>query len=585
MPRMLPVEAEVVKTPANSLIASAVRMSGQPNRMPVQKRAWQAQAWMMYDSVGELRYAANWVGNVCSRALLKVAKRDGTGLLRPVTAGVSFGYLTDLFDGPDGQEQMLKSIGIHLFIAGECYLVGRAPLPERGEIEGSDIWEIVSTEEISQNGRQWQIDYGDGLPAILLGDADTVVRLWNPHPRKHVEADSPVRAQLSNLRELLLLSRHVTAQATSRLAGNGIEWVPAEMSFPIPDDAPEGTTSATAFQMALSDAMADALGDPESPESLVPLVVSAPGEQIANVKHQTFWSEFDEKLPELRNEAIRRLALGLDIPAEVMLGTADMNHWSAWQVEESSIKVVIEPMLGVITNCLTVGYLQPITNDPTEIIVADTADLRLRPNRSKEAVELWDRVILSDEAVRRETGFGEEDAPDDNEIKQRLIAKVASGSATPEQVGQALELLGISGITAVGDQTNQARPDPSLQDHPVRDIPDPQAASLAAASEVLVFRALERAGNRLRSLKQTRPPVAAADTYQFVECQVGELDKVLADAWDCIPRLMPHYPEMQQQVITAALDSYCRHLLLNQRPYSRTEMEHYLTSTSVRTLA
>jgi hypothetical protein len=582
---MLSVEAEVVKSPANSLVASAVRMSGQPNRMAVQKKAWQAQAWQMYDSVGELRYAANWVGNVCSRARLTIAKRDSMGLLQPVVQGPSVDYLTDLFDGPDGQEQMLKSIGIHLFIAGECYLVGRNPRPERGELPGDDIWEIVSTEEISQSGRNWQIDYGDGLAAIVLQEDETVVRLWNPHPRRHVQADSPVRAQLPNLRELLILSRHVTAQATSRLAGNGIEWVPAEMSFPVPPDAPEGTTSATAFQMALAEGMADALADPESTESLVPLVVSAPGEMIQHVTHQTFWSPFDEQVPALRNEAIRRLALGLDIPAEVMLGTADMNHWSAWQVEESSIKVVIEPMLGVITNCLTVGYLHPITKDPTEIIVADTAELRLRPNRSKEAIELWDRIILSDSAARRETGFGEEDAPSDDEFKQRLIAKVASGSATPEQVGQALELLGIKGIDNVGDQTNQARPDPSLQDHPTQDLPDTQAASLTAASEVLVFRALERAGNRLRSLKQTRPPVAAADTYQFVECQVGELDKVLADAWDCIPRLMPNIPEVQRRVITAALDSYCRHLLLNQRPYERAEMEHYLTATSVRALA
>jgi len=33
--------------------------------------------------------------------------------------------LKDLFNGKDGQAQMLESIGIHLTIAGECYLIGR----------------------------------------------------------------------------------------------------------------------------------------------------------------------------------------------------------------------------------------------------------------------------------------------------------------------------------------------------------------------------------------------------------------------------------------------------------------------------
>jgi hypothetical protein len=384
-----------------------------------------------------------------------------------------------------------------------------------------------------------------------------------------------------------MLSRHVGAQARSRLAGNGVFFVPAEMTF-APPEGQENLTSAQSFQAVLGGAMMESVQEPNTPDSFVPIVVMAPGVHNDNVNHVTFWSEYDQKVGELRTEAIRRLALGLDIPAEVMLGTADMNHWSAWQVEESSIKVNIEPMLAVISRCLTIGFIRPATNNPADVIAFDTAKLRLRPNRSKEAVELWDRMALNDPALRRETGFDESDAPSPEEVKRMLLMKIAGGSATPGQVMQALQALGVSEITDIGEDVREARPDPSLEDHPTRDIPEPvdrQAASLNDKSEVLVFRALERAGNRLRSLKQTRPPVAAADTYLYVETKVGELDQVLADAWSCLDRMLPEMPEVQRQIVASALDSYCRHLLLNQRQFSREEMVHYLTTVPLRAIS
>jgi hypothetical protein len=40
----------------------------------------------------------------------------------------------------------------------------------------------------------------------------------------------------------------------------------------------------------------------------------------------------------LRREAVERLAIGLDMPPEVLLGLGDSNHWSAWQVDEQTWK-------------------------------------------------------------------------------------------------------------------------------------------------------------------------------------------------------------------------------------------------------
>jgi hypothetical protein len=69
-------------------------------------------------------------------------------------------------------------------------------------------------------------------------------------------------------------------------------------------------------------------------------------------------------------------------------GTSNgVSHWGAWQIEESTIKPHVEPMLDTVVNALTAGYLRPTTDDLTAYVVYSTAALRLRPDRSKEAFE------------------------------------------------------------------------------------------------------------------------------------------------------------------------------------------------------
>lgn len=589
MPRM--VERTVVKEgngslTHTSLLASAVRMPGDVSRVYRKRADWQGEAWRHYDQCGELRYASNWQANVLSRATLHAARRTDDGIIA-TKEGPAVDAMVDLFDGPNGQSQMLSAIGLHLFVAGECYLVGRKPDSTRGE-KGDDIWEIIGVEEMKRRGRRWFIDYDDGKPPLELGDDAVILRIWRPHPRKRIEADSPVRAVLGILQELEYLSRHIMAQITSRLAGAGLLMLSQAMTFPAPptgSNLPEGASTADIFMSVLGESMMTPIQNPGDPSAVVPIVVTAPGDEIDKVKHITFWSELNATAIEMRTEAIRRLALGLDMPPEVLLGTANLNHWGAWQMDESAIKAHTEPLLELVTNALTIGYLQPITEDTDDVVAFDTSALRLRPNRSKEAIELYDRGELDGEALRRETGFSEDDAPDEEEFKVWMLRKVASGSTTPEQVADALVALGVLGIRAeTPSPPTEGRPAPSLREHPEQTMPDREAASLYAMSEVLVFRALERAGNRLRSLKQIRPTCPAADTYLLVETHPGELDKVMEDAWSCIPRVLPLLPEYQRNVVTKALDAYTRYLLVEQKPHTRDAMVRFLDTTTIRSL-
>lgn len=571
--------SEPVVIPTTSLVASAVRYSGKAARIYQPNQDWQAECYRHYAICGEARFAAKYFGQALSRASLYVAQQ-GDGIER-VESGPAVDRLDELFNGKDGQEQMLEALGTHLTVAGECFLVGRT-------VDGQDVWEIVSIMEMRVAGNRWTINYGDGLPPVLLTEQDVVIRIWLPNPAKRIEADSPFRSLLPVLVEIEWLTRHIFAQAQSRLAGAGILFLPQGMSFPPPPEkdgqVQQTANEADAFMLTLADAMLTPISEPGSPSSLIPVTVTAPDDSINKAKLMQFWSELDAKALEMRAAAISRFADGMDLPREQVLGMSSnggtgggtsngVSHWGAWQIEESTIKFHIEPMLGLICNALTIGYLRPLT-EGVEFISFDTHKLRLRPDRSKEAIELWDRLAISTEVMLREVGFNIKDAPDADELKLRLLMKVAGGSSTPEQVQAALSELGVDlQIAAPQGVVRETRPDPSLEEHPTRRMPE-AASALLAASDALVWRALERAGNRIRQKAGVKPPgVPAYEVHTLYQCN-GDAQLFLDDAWSCAPQVLDGIADVDTTVGT--LNSYCRALLAEQAPHSRERLKKWL---------
>lgn len=609
MPRRKP-EPPVI--PTTSLVAAATRYTGRVPRIYVPQQDWQAECYRHYGICGEARFAAKFYGHALSRAVLGVATVEN-GKKTGVESGPAVDALNLLFNGPMAQEEMLDKIGTHLTVAGECYLVGR-------EVDGTDVWEVVSCLEMKVTGNRWTIEYGNGIEAVVLGADDVVIRIWLPHPAKRIEADSPFRALLPILSEIEWLTRHVYAQITSRLAGSGILIMPQGMSFP-PAPAEDGkeiasANEADAFMMTLADAMITPIQDPGSPSATVPIVVTAPDETIDKPRLLKFWSDLDAAAKDLRGEAIRRFALGMDLPPEQVLGMSSnsgtgggtsngISHWGAWQVEEATIRLHIEPMLDVIANSITVGYLRPLLADgDTSIVTHNTAALRLRPDRSKEAVELYDRGLISVTTLLRENGFDpEQDRPDEKEFQRWLLIKIASGSSTPEQLHAALRELGINlDVPSLAPGRTQELPSPpSLEEHPRRprdpsdvgrrrrrrsytnidgdqvSVDEPDA--LLAACDALVFRALERAGNRLRQSGGRPPGVPSYETHVFVRAN-GSTTRLLEDAWSCAPQVLDGIVEDHESVVRV-LDSYCQTLMTEQSPHTRQRLEDWLNLAEV----
>ena len=98
-------------------------------------------------------------------------------------------------------------------------------------------------------------------------------------------------------------------------------------------------------------------------------------------------------------------------------------------VDESAIKTHIIPLMTLICDSLTAAILRPMLaiqgHEAPESITLwfDPSGLTLRPNRAEDAKEAFDRGAIGSEALRRELGFADTDAPPapDGEKQQREL--------------------------------------------------------------------------------------------------------------------------------------------------------------------
>lgn len=572
--------------PPNGFVASAALLPTASRSEAGKPQGWQSEAWKLFDQVGELRYISTWIGNMLSRAELHAAKREGNSLV-PVTEGPAREAMDALYGGIQGQAQMLQLLGVDLTVGGEGYVVA---LTEKN----MDQWHVLATGKVVQDASgKLFADLGDEKKRRELSKSDLVMRVWTPHPREPMIADAPTRSNLKTLHQIVGYDDHISAQLTSRLAGAGLLLLPSEIQFAIPEGADPQASQAQMFMQVLSEAMVAAKEGGGGPESFVPIVTMAPGEWIGAAEHMKFWSDLDAEVINMRTAAIMRFAIGMDVPPEALLGNGDSNHWNAFLSEEGGIKAHLEPRLGVVAAACTVGYLRPalkgvVPDDELNdwYVVADTSQIRVRPERSDRALELNDRGILGVAATLREVGFRPEDKMDEAEYVRWLLQRVSVGAVSPELSAQALALLGapINPATLVAPNADGGGlPDHTRTDTEVapndRTAPErPEDLPLVAACEVMVFRALERAGNRLRN----KPGCLIADgcpSHQAYLHVQGDPAELLIGSWEVASELLDFY-DVDPTSVVAALQFYTGGLITSQQRHNRTALAMSLRAWS-----
>src|SRR6187551_3734455 len=99
-----PPTVEIVPSRPRSLVASAARIKPDKrgwNAYNFGDDSWQQEAWRLYDVIGELRFAANWIGSCCSRVRIYVAEVDKNGRVQQETKKPKVAALADtMFGGP-----------------------------------------------------------------------------------------------------------------------------------------------------------------------------------------------------------------------------------------------------------------------------------------------------------------------------------------------------------------------------------------------------------------------------------------------------------------------------------------------------
>src|SRR5262245_34801201 len=463
----------------NAMVASAAVLPAERRLTPVYA-SWQQQLWGFYDNLGEFESAVSWRSNTMSRVRLLAAKiTPGGGEPEPVDKGAASDAMARLAGGPGGQAQMLAETTAHLSVPGECWLVGE----DDPDSKGDELWSVRSADELKATTTGlWQLRDDPRSTAWRTGRNVVVVRIWKPHPRRGWEADSAARHAVSAMTKLDLANKRIIATLISRLASNGILLYDKErLSLPTTQQtqaagapgSPDGGGEPDPLAVIFVDVASRGIKDPTSPEAVIPIPIGYSIPDLANVdpkvllQHITFASDVDEKLLAQRQDALRELATALDMPVEALIGMGDINHWGAWAIEESGIKIHIAPAAELICHALTVGYLRPYLEaqgeDPAGLVVwYDPSELTLRPDRSANTLQAYDRFEASGDALRREFGLAADDAPDNTELKDMILKKQAgmeslSATALSELTGQPPPAsTAPAGATAAQDQAPAA---------------------------------------------------------------------------------------------------------------------------------
>lgn len=571
---------------------------------------WQRECYRHVNICGEARYSVTLFANMAARAELGISEANSLGRKAVwVNTGPEVDALGEMFATVIERKRLIRDFMTHYVIAGECYLIARDRQPTDPDPTSTEpIWEIVGVLDLRKTGSDldglWQVKH-DNDNYINLAADDPVIRLWNPDPENRREAWSPMRSLLPTLKEIEWLTQHIFTQVRSRLMSAGVWFLPEGLTFapPSPDmveggeDAIALMNEAEAFMISLAQASMQQLDAEEV--SFPTVVMSEAGalEQIDQAKLIQFWSTIDDKAMLLRSDAVRRYALGWDLPPEQVLGASGLavtgtsgsagsvNHWGVWANEEQTISAHIEPALDVLVDVLTKSVIRNVVIGTSKVVGYDTASLRLRQDRSKEALELNERGLLAGDVTLRENGFDpEHDQMSPQEWKRWMLGKIASGSPSPEQMNEALKMLGI--ILEVNFDSGGEKPKElpgtalprNLDDHPYEGPPREQHdhspapyTALHASCEALVLRALEKAGNRLlnagvrgRDRDRETPPHMAHLT-------VSPGDDVNPSIFDfsTLSIMLGDQPAVRQAKVGGALARFCTRMYRDGEPYTR----------------
>lgn len=469
------------------------------------QQAWQGRALWYYDTVGELHFSAQFYARMLARVRFFPAKVDENGELTPIKEGPPVEALTRIHDQGGRQGRLQYDYGRLMFITGEGILFVSGESTER------ERWQFLWRDQLafseSQDGTACKRD-ATGAVTKTCGKA---YRMWTPHPRNSEWADSPMRSILDIAEELTLLTAAVRATAVSRLT-NGVLLLPTEASPPpiVQPGKDENAAMSPFLQQYVAHIQAQ-IEDPGSAAARVPYLLEAAYEYLDRVRWlQTADPKTDYMEKDLRDEAIKRLAIALDFPPEVLLGMSESNHWTAQQVQWDMWRSHGIGIAEQYANDMNSAYLRPAMKaagygDWEDLVIGyDDSQVVVSPDQTSIADEAWDRAEISSPGYRKLKGIPESMKPSEEErafvfgMKTRdpVVAGFEEENVQPLRGPQPQTPVGQNGKAMTPAQPTGGR---------VVSRQEARVAAITGAAVMAIRQCRSKAGARLRS-KITKPP-------------------------------------------------------------------------------
>lgn len=493
-----------------------------------QRVTWQDEAWRFTKVIGELGYFVRWRSNACAQVRLIASEVDAdtgipTGSIDPDDADgqLVVELVKQIAGGPLGQKRLIKRAAACLTVPGELWIcILQRPDGER--------WYAVSKREIRQSDKYVELPTGGRGPtvAIQLPDGqthdyspteDAMFRVWNESFDDATEPDSPVRAVLDPLAEIERATKKIRNADRSRLLNNGLLMVPSEASLPDTMDTatnPATRRVAASLQRMLVQAAEVSDRDESSMAAVLPIVGAAPGEHLGKIAHIEFSKEATKTAVEIRTDAISRLAMGLDMTPERLLGMgSNSNHWSAYLLADDDVKNHVNPVMEVLCQAIYDATMVQILTangiDPNRYTLwFDSSRLTADPDLTDEAKDAYAKRAITARALVTHLGLPEDALYDWTTVEGLAEWARDRISEDPNLIGTLAamvpELDGYDFSPPPNpfdqqdepqDQTDQPDEQPGQQE-PDTENDQPTEPAYSAIEDLFVNRALELAAKR-----------------------------------------------------------------------------------------
>lgn len=490
------------------------------------RQPWQRLAWNYRDMIGELRFALQYRARAISQVHFYVAELERGSEDEPVPLALRGSDEPEVAERVTLPEDLcaaaeaelarlpldsgMSFLGVwseNFDVAGECWLYGYL------DDGGIERWSIKSALEIEVSPDGSNVHMVDaaapgGRRKLDLSEegGEELYRLWVPHPVNGALSDSALRATLDTLEDIVATGREMRAAARSRFAANGVWPIPYGVTLPTGVKAEENPAEpeSNSFAADLTAAILAPISNEGDAGAMAPIIVTAHREDIAVMKDS--FIRFDrEDSPSLINKlqaSLSRMGNSLDLPPEIINGMAEVNHWTAWQIDSSTAKHHIEPSARMMADAITTSFIRAALlkqKYPPELVDRvrvwfSINNLTENPNRRQDAIDAHDRGAIGSKSLREALGFSETDAPTQSELLGMIAMKNGIDTAWAAQVlawraeqeeGEPLAGLPSPPSSSAGPGSPAApapRADPAPAGQPTGGVPRTAPPAIAAAA-------------------------------------------------------------------------------------------------------